>query len=166
MWRIIIGVFIILLGVSALTGVSFLNFFIALVLIAIGVRILSGRKSWNTRWSGRSVSRDNEVNEVAIFSGIEKEIVAENFRGGKVVLIFAGGEIDLRQAKTAEKTMDLEIVAIFGGAKIMVPKEWTVNTLRQAAVLGGVSNDTEKGTGDVVLDLRGATIFGGVEISN
>jgi uncharacterized membrane protein len=166
MWRIIIGVFIILLGISALTGVSFFNFFFAIILIAIGVRILSGRKRGVGSWDSKVISHEDELNEVAIFSPLEKEIAAEHFKGGKVVLIFAGGEVDLRQAKTAKKVIDLEVVAIFGGARIVIPKEWSVNTSKNTAIFGGVSNAAEKGTGDIVLNLKGAAIFGGLEIGN
>lgn len=167
MWRIIIGVFIILLGISALTGVSFFNFFFAIILIFIGVRILSGRHHHGDWHSGDNVvSHEDELREVAIFSPLQKEIVSEHFKGGKVVLIFAGGEIDLRQAKTTEKAIDLEVVAIFGGARIVIPKEWNMNTSKNTAIFGGVSNVAEKGTGDVVLNLKGAAIFGGLEIGN
>ncbi len=166
MWRIIIGIFIILLGISALTGISLFNFFFALILIAIGIRILAGRKQGSVHWDEKSISHENDLNEVAVFSPLNKEVVSENFAGGKIVLIFAGGEVDLRKAKAAGKTVDLEIVAIFGGAKIMIPKEWTVNTSKNVAVLGGVSNETEKGTSDIVLNLKGAAIFGGLEIGN
>jgi len=146
--------------------VSFFNFFFALIFIAIGIRIIIGRKQWNAQWEQRSVAHADEMNEVAIFSPLNKEVVSENFKGGRIVLIFAGGEVDLRHAKTVGKAIDLEIVAIFGGAKIIVPKEWTVNTSKNAAIFGGVSNDAEKGSGDVVLNLKGAAIFGGLEISN
>jgi hypothetical protein len=106
------------------------------------------------------------LNEVAIFSPLEKEIISEHFAGGKVVMIFAGGEIDLRQVKTTAKEIDLEVVAIFGGARIVIPKEWSVNTSKNTAIFGGVSNGAEKGTGDIVLNLKGAAIFGGLEIGN
>jgi predicted membrane protein len=166
MWRIIVGVFIILIGISALTGVSFFNFFFALVLIAIGIRIIVGRKHWYPRWEEKSVSHEDEINEVAIFSPLEKEVVSEHFKGGKVVFAFAGGEIDLRRAKAAGKTVDLDIAAVFGGARIIIPKEWTVNASKNAAIFGGVSNETEKGSGEVILNLKGAAIFGGLEITN
>jgi predicted membrane protein len=166
MWRIIIGVFIILLGVSALTGVSLFNFFFAIILIAIGVRILNGRRRGGESWDKKVISHEDELNEVAIFSPLEKEIISEHFAGGKVVMIFAGGEIDLRQVKTTAKEIDLEVVAIFGGARIVIPKEWSVNTSKNTAIFGGVSNGAEKGTGDIVLNLKGAAIFGGLEIGN
>ena len=46
---------------------------------------------------------------------------------GKLVLfvvIFGGGDLDLSQVKTSEASIDLELVAVFGGARLIVPKNW------------------------------------------
>jgi predicted membrane protein len=164
-----IGVSIVLLGVSALTGISFFNFFFAAVLILIGIRIITGRKYCGYGAYAEDqgpASPEDEVSEVAIFSALKKEVASEDFKGGKVVLVFAGGEIDLSKAKVSGKSVDFEIAAVFGGAKLIVPKEWTVNASKIAAVLGGVSNTTQKGSGDVTLHLKGAAVFGGIEIGN
>jgi predicted membrane protein len=80
-------------------------------------------------------------------------------------MIFGGGEIDLSKARTTEKEIDLEITAIFGGAKLIIPQNWKVNS-KGTAIIGGYDNKTNPGAGDVALNIKGTAIFGGIEIAN
>jgi len=166
MRRIIIGVVLILLGISALTGVSLLNFIVAFILIWVGIRIIArhSHREWRAEGEG-TVSREDSINEVAVFSSLNKTVVSDDFRGGRVVLVFAGGEVDLSQAKTTRPTVDLEVVAVFGGGKLIIPKGWSVNS-SGASIFGGVENRTEKGEGSVILNLKGTAVFGGIEVGN
>lgn len=167
MARIIFGVIVILIGVSVLTGFSLFQFAFSLLLIFIGVRILTGKnRHWDGKWEdAKNISNEDFINEVAIFSPINKTVKSENFKGGKVVMVFAGGEIDLSQAKTSHKEIDMEFIAVFGGGKLIIPKDWRVSS-RGAAVFGGYNNKTEKGESGVTLNLKGAAVFGGIEIVN
>jgi predicted membrane protein len=165
--RLIIGIFLILLGISALTGYSFFQFFFALLLVVIGLRLIVGRTTprHSHEWGGpaRQMYVDT-LNEVVVLSSLNRSVTSTNFQGGKVVTILAGGVVDLSQAKTESKEIFLETTAILGGIKIVVPKEWKVDS-RAAAVLGGVDNRTAPG-GDVQLHVTGAAILGGIEIVN
>src|SRR5262249_575879 len=64
------------------------------------------------------------LNEIAIFSGVEKRIMGKNFSGGRMVAIFGGIEIDLWQAEMEGDEAVLHIDAIFGGVEIRVPDTW------------------------------------------
>lgn len=167
MARIIFGVVIILIGISALTGFSLFQFAFALLLIFIGVKVLTSRsRKWNVKWDDiKSIDNEDVVNEVAIFSPINKVVKSDNFKGGKIVMVFAGGEIDLSHVKTSAKDVDMELVAIFGGGKLIVPKDWRVNS-HGVAIFGGYNNKTEKGESGSTLNLKGAAVFGGIEIVN
>jgi predicted membrane protein len=143
------------------------KFAFALILIVIGIKMVSG-KSWQDHyWDlGQGfVSSEDFVNEVVIFSPLLKSIKSENFKGGKIVAIFGGGEVDLSQVKAAEKIVNMEVVAIFGGVKIIVPKGWRANS-QGTAIFGGYNSKVEPGDGETVLNIKGAAIFGGVEIVN
>jgi hypothetical protein len=167
MAKIIIGILIIILGLSALTGLGLFKFAFALILIVIGIKIVSGG-SWGGRqwdYGEKLVSSEDFINEVVIFSPLLKSIKSENFKGGKIVVIFGGGEVDLSQVKTAEKIVNMEVVAIFGGVKIIIPKGWRVNS-QGTAIFGGYNSKVEPGDGETVLNIKGAAIFGGVEIVN
>jgi len=172
MGRIIAGTILILLGLSALLGISLMKFALAFILIAIGMRVLLGRNMgrghhhWDWDFEANTTTTNEDfLNEVVIFSPLNKTVHSDNFRGGKAVMIFAGGKIDLSQVKTSEKNISLEIVAIFGGGKLIIPKNWKVNS-QGTAIFGGYNNKVETGGSETVLNLKGAAIFGGIEIVN
>src|SRR5215831_14692009 len=81
------------------------------------------------------------LNEIAIFSGIEKRIMGKNFSGGRMVAIFGGIEIDLWQAEMQGDEAVLQIDAVFGGVEIRVPDTWLVSSHGQG-IFGGYSDST------------------------
>ena len=159
-----IGTLIIVIGLSVLIGFPILNLVIAGALIVIGISVISGKKHpWADRES-KTKSYDDYLKEIAIFSPVNKTVDSKNFKGGEVTMIFSGGELDLSGVETDEKKINLEVVAVFGGGKIIVPKGWKVN-VEGTAILGGYDIKTEKEAEDApVLNLKGALIFGGVEV--
>ncbi len=161
---IIIGIILVLLGISAIVGVSLIKFIFAAILILVGLRIISRHESDFDLWH-ESALHENLLNEVAIFSGLHKIVKSDNFKGGKVVLILAGGSIDLREVKTGQKTIKLEFVSVLSGGKLFIPKEWKLD-IRGAQVMGGYENRAAYGSGDTTLVLDGALVLGGLEIEN
>ena len=109
--------------------------------------------------------RQDDINEVAVFSGSAKRVTSSGFTGGKAASIFSGMDLDLTHAKMKGKTAELELVAVFGGLKCIVPKDWHVVT-EGAGVIGGFTNHTAGDGSASKLIIRGAAIFGGVEIVN
>jgi predicted membrane protein len=165
MGRIIAGIILITIGLSAFLGENFVKIAFSIILIALGVRVLTGRRQGFAAFNGeKRTSGEDYLNEAIIFSPIDKAINSENFRGGKVVVVFGGGELDLRGAKPAGENVDMEVVAVFGGLKIMIPENWKVSS-KGTAIFGGYDNHTS-GSGIITLNLKGAAIFGGVEITN
>jgi predicted membrane protein len=167
MGRIIIGTLLILWGLSALFGFPLFHFFFALIVILIGVRILTGRRHWGNweHMNVAAVSQEDLLNEVVIFSPINKAVKSENFKGGFVKMVFAGGVIDLSAVKTQAKEIDLTVKTVFAGLKLIVPKSWKV-TIQGSAVFGGYENKVVPGEGSVTLNLKGSAVFGGIEIVN
>ena len=173
MGRIIIGTLFIVWGLSALLGFDLFRFFFAVVIILIGVRILTGRSYWGgthswgnwEQMNAATVSQEDVLNEVAIFSPINKSVKSENFKGGMIKMIFAGGVIDLSGVKTQQKEIDLTIKTVFTGLKLIVPKGWKV-TIQGSAVFGGYDNRVQPGEAIVILNLKGSAVFGGIEIVN
>ena len=104
------------------------------------------------------------IDEVAIFSPLNKTIVTENFKGGKIVMVFSGGEINLTQAKTEGAEIHLEVASVFSGVEITVPKDWKV---RSAVNIFAGTVDIHQASGDdgpVTLTLRGDAVFGSIEV--
>lgn len=112
--------------------------------------------------------KQDMIDDVAIFGGGNKVIYSDNFKGGSITAIFGGSEIDLTNCKLAEGTSVLDVVAIFGGSTIMVPKTWHIQ-LNVTPLFGGFSNKAAK-IPNVEIDksrtliVKGVAIFGGGEI--
>ncbi len=102
----------------------------------------------------------------SIFSGVNRNVLSKNFKGGKITCIFGGAEVDFMQADI-NGTAVLKMEMIFGGAKIIVPQNWTViNEI--GGVFHGVDDKRKNSSmatdaGKVLL-LKGSAVFGGVEI--
>jgi predicted membrane protein len=170
MGGLIVGIILILIGLSALTGIPFFGIIFAIFLIAIGVRMISRRSvrggwHWDDRGYGaKTASGSRTIDEVAVFGPLNRSYSTEHFNGGKIVMVFSGGEIDLSQVKTDLTEIDLEISSVFSGAGLIIPKDWKIKS-NANIFLGGV--DTSKaqgGDGNVTLVIHGEAVFGGIEV--
>lgn len=143
------------------------------MIIGIGLSLMWG--SIKARKAGlgseQATTGPGALNELAIFSGVEKRIMGKNFRGGRLVAVFGGIEIDLWQAEMEGDEAVLQIDAIFGGVEIRVPDTWLVSSHGQG-IFGGYSDSThlrpptDPAQPRKTLVIRGAAVFGGVEIRN
>ena len=146
------------------------NLFWPSIFIIIGVIfIFTKRRGWNSVATKAAVG-DDYIDYVNVFSGGERQIVSQNFRGGKVTAIFGGSEIDLTRANLAPGRQELELACIFGGTTIIVPDDWNV-TVEVTPVLGGFSDSRKLNPGRIVdtnkqLVIKGAVIFGGGELKS
>jgi predicted membrane protein len=146
------------------------NMFWPSIFIIIGIIfIVSKRKGWGSLISKGTIG-DDYVDYVSVFSGGERQIVSQNFKGGKISAVFGGMEVDLSQAKLAPGRNVLEIACVFGGAELIVPDTWFV-TIEVTPVLGGFSDTRKLHPGRTVdpssqLVIKGAVVFGGGEIKS
>jgi hypothetical protein len=114
---------------------------------------------------------DSYVKEMVIFSGTERRFDSRLFRGGELLAIFGGVNLDLRRAvPDTSQNMVLDAVALFGGIEVRIPENWRV-VMRGTAVFGGYENKTippGPSAGAVVptLVITGSVIFAGVSLKN
>jgi len=147
-----------------------INMFWPSIFIIIGVIfIFSRRKGWNSINTTPMVG-DDYIDYIHIFSGGERQIVSENFRGGKVTAVFGGSEIDLTRATLAPGVSELEIACVFGGTTIIVPDDWNVK-IEVVPVLGGFGDQRKLIPGRTIdttkqLIIKGAVVFGGGEVKS
>ncbi|MGB8194002.1 MAG: hypothetical protein WCF67_18860 [Chitinophagaceae bacterium] len=107
------------------------------------------------------------LDAVSIFGATQKTVLSKNFKGGEVVCVFAGSEINLTQADFPNQ-VKIEMVVIFGGAKLIVPANWEIRS-DTTAILGGIDDNREPSTlgkPEKVLILDGTVICGGIEITS
>jgi predicted membrane protein len=144
------------------------NFFWPALFIVIGVVLLLNSKRLSGVSSYKGESKADIIDIVNIFSGAERQLITDNFKGGKITAIFGGGEVNLTRCSLAPGDNVIEITCIFGGTTIIVPENWNV-IIEVTPILGGFS-DNRKIIGDVMRDntrtlaVRGTVIFGGGDI--
>ena len=147
------------------------NMFWPSIFIIIGVIFIFTKRRGG--WGGVTTTSqigDDYIDYVNVFSGGERQILSDNFRGGKISAVFGGIELDLTKAKLAPGANVLEIACVFGGATIIVPDEWYVK-VEVTPVLGGFGDSRKINPGRIVdpsryLILKGAVVFGGGEIKS
>ncbi len=105
---------------------------------------------------------------VNVFSGGHHNIVSHNLKGGEVVAVFGGCDLNLSQSNF-EGTIIIDVVAVFGGVKIIIPPSWEVRN-EVTAVFGGIDDKRAlmpyQGEPRKVVILKGVALFGGVDIRN
>lgn len=145
------------------------NFFWPALFIVIGIVLLVNSKKTKDGFVNASTSANADmIDYVNVFSGAERQLITDNFMGGKVTSIFGGGDLDLTRSHLAPGTNVLEVTCIFGGNTIIVPEDWNIK-LELTPILGGFS-DSRKLSSTVqtdttrVLIIKGLAIFGGGEI--
>ncbi|MEI9946842.1 MAG: LiaF domain-containing protein [Chitinophagaceae bacterium] len=158
-----------------------------LVLVIVGVAFIFRsfrRPGQQQRWSEKknagmeretialeseeTYSEDDFVNTTCIFGSSKKVVLSKNFKGGDLVNIFGGSEVDLTQADLTDAAT-IEITAMFGGATLIVPSNWEVKSTI-VTIFGGI-NDKRKMPAlsdkpGKKLILKGTVVFGGIEIKS
>jgi len=112
-------------------------------------------------------TQDDFVDSTNIFGGVHKIIMSKDFKGGDMVNIFGGGELNLSQADIKGPVV-LDIVQIFGGLKLIIPADWSIQ-IKMVSVFGGVEDkrlNTTAPNPEKTLIIDGTSIFAGVSISN
>lgn len=115
-----------------------------------------------------SYTKEDYVQTTSVFGGVKKIVISKNFKGGSLVNIFGGTELDLTRSDI-NGTAAIDVTNIFGGAKLIVPSDWVVKS-DAAAIFGGVDDKrrvlSETATGSKTLLIKGTVIFGGIDIKS
>jgi predicted membrane protein len=140
--------------------------------IVIGVLIIFTGSAVSGRIFHREegASGDDFIDILNIFSGGDRQILSQNFTGGKVTSIFGGSKIDLTKAKLGPGISQLDISCVFGGTEIIVPENWSV-VIDVVPVLGGFSDERKISSGSIFdtsrqLIIKGTVVFGGGELKS
>jgi hypothetical protein len=121
------------------------------------------------RWS-RTGSPDADFNGVAILGGFKRRITSKKFKGGSVLSVMGGFQIDLRQADMEGDTATIEAMSFMGGGEIKVPGEWLVS-MEGISLFGAFVDETDQQPSAVPgtqkkLIMKGASMFGGIVVKN
>lgn len=156
------------------------DFLLPMVVITVGLVMIfrpkkkfkeNFQKDWNNSMTSEEPhSTDDSIDSVTIFGGVKKSVFSKNFRGGEIITIFGGTEINFSQADMPNR-IELELTQIFGGAKLIVPPHWRIQTEDIVSIFGGVEDKrpvlpVASYEQDKVLVLKGTNIFGGIDIKS
>ena len=146
------------------------NMFWPAIFIIVGILFIISRRKGFASGTTKGMTGDDYIDYVNIFSGTDRQVVSQNFKGGRISAVFGGTELDLTKARLAPGRNDLEIACVFGGATIIVPDTWYV-TIEVTPILGGFTDSRKLTPGRTVdstsqLVIKGAVIFGGGEIKS
>ena len=161
------------LHISRYYDVDFGEFILPLILIGLGFMILLKRNRTHSiefrhEMGTTQEVKDDKLDDISIFGGSSKFFTSDAFRGGNITAIFGGSEINLSGCKLAEGESIIDVIAIFGGTTIIVPKEWNI-IVDIFPLFGGFGNKGKRDPmlvvdKDRVLRIKGVVIFGGGEI--
>ena len=120
--------------------------------------------------SGYRKYHTDRFKDLSILWGTQKTIISNNFKGGNATSIFGYSEIDLINCKLDNEAVVINILGIFGGSSLIVPKEWNV-VLDVFALFSGLSNKIKRTTETKVdlektLIIKGFVIFGYGEVKS
>lgn len=138
-----------------------------LLIIILGLWVLLGAVGRRSTGKFPGV-RDDDLDAFVMFSGLNRRIESQNFRGGKATAILGGIELDFTQASLAEGKASVELTAILGSLEVRVPKTWQL-LVDAHPVLGGIEDKHRHvpGTEGVqTLHIKATAILGGVEIKD
>ena len=104
----------------------------------------------------------DEVALVSIFRGTSIRPTSRSFRGGSIVSVFGGTEVDLRRAHLASDRAHLRVVNVFGGTELTVPDGWLV-TASSRSIAGGtaIESAVDLPADAPVLAITAVNVFGG-----
>ncbi len=148
------------------------------ILIAIGVLMITRRSRMNRFQSGggnigdgnnRFGPNSDYIDDVSILGGGTKLIQSKNFKGGDITAIFGGSEFSFKDAEISPDGCTIDVFTMFGGSKLIVPENWVVKS-DMFSIFGGFNDKRTLKPDDSdqnkVLYLKGAVIFGGIEIKS
>ena len=111
---------------------------------------------------------EDYLKSTSVFGDVKKTIISKNFRGGEVVTVCGGTDINLIQADI-QQPIAIDVFQIFAGTKIIVPAHWKIHS-DVVSVFGevddkrftqGIPQDEQK-----VVYIKGTSLFGGVTIKS
>ncbi|HQU99856.1 MAG TPA: hypothetical protein PLO59_01795, partial [Bacteroidia bacterium] len=147
------------------------------IMIKPRVNFKNNQTEWNkyeaamgnqsTGASYQSSSASDFVEASAVFGSVKKIVVSKDFKGGELNAVFGSAELNLIQADITQ-IVELEVNAVFGGTRLIVPTHWEIKS-ELTAVLGGIEDkrhiirNPEAGSNKFLV-LKGNAVFGGIEI--
>jgi predicted membrane protein len=145
------------------------QYFWPLLVIGVGLTIIFQSRFRKSRLLfGSNADNGEQLDITSVFNGVKRNVNSKSFNGGDIVTIFGGAEINLMQSDFAGQ-IQIDATVVFGGLKLIVPKNWEVRT-EATSIFGGIDDKRQSAVNvlpdDKVLIISGTVLFGGLDIVN
>lgn len=165
--------------VNDVMDLSLAQLFWPIVIITVGLFMIFNprrrQRRCRNRWAAEYYSRTHDTPEdyldsVSVFGNVKKNVISKDFKGGELVCVFGGGELNLTQADINGKIV-VDLTMVFGGAKLIVPANWQVQSSEIVSIFGGVEDKRPIHSNasiepEKILILKGTCLFGGITIKS
>ncbi|MGD2044427.1 MAG: hypothetical protein PVJ28_12315 [Acidimicrobiia bacterium] len=138
--------------------------FIFKLLRAVFVAVVGAAVAAKLLLESNAEPTTEEIDLVSIFEGQHLRSKADPFYGGKVMAMFGGVILDLRQATPAPTGVYVDLVVALGGVSLVVPEGWRVK-FEGNMIAGGFQDETRTTADEDVptVTLTGIVFMGGVQ---
>ena len=136
-----------------------------LILVFIG-----GTLVWRAWKGGAGSGRPTggpRIDASAFLAGSQRKVVTDRFSSIEINAVIAATTLDLRTAKLADGSGEVDVYAMWGGIDLLVPKEWKV--VSEVTPILGVFQDSTtvpEDPGAPTLLVRGSVVMGGIDVRN
>ncbi|MCY3565464.1 MAG: LiaF-related protein [Gammaproteobacteria bacterium] len=173
-WLVIIFGAVLIVSQIGLFGLSFSELFVPLILVTVAFFLVNPRNLLPRSLNTANEDLDPDQQEIKLFAfmgGGELNFHSKRLKGGEVMAIWGGYEIDFSDADMEGDSMQLHVYCVMGGVEIKVPANWNVEKSGALCIMGGFSNKTRNMAEELnlpskTLVVTGLALMGGGEIRN
>ncbi len=138
------------------------------LLIVGGAAILIQQRRGKSDDSSKSLQYlADSFDVLCLFSGTERRLTTQSFKGGDVTAAFGGADINLTDVQVEDKPAVINVIAFCGGVSFKASPD-TIIVNRTVAIFGGSSDERKQRkqlpdeSADIVI--KGFLMFGGMGI--
>ena len=173
-WLVIVFGAVLIVSQIGLFGLSFGDMVAPMILITVAFFLVNPRNLLPRRLNTSNDELDPNQQEIKLFAfmgGGELNYHSKQLKGGEVMAIWGGYDLDFSDADMEGDSMQLNLYCIMGGIEITVPANWKVEKSGAMCIMGGYSNKTrdmaeELNLPSKTLVVTGLALMGGGEIRN
>lgn len=173
-WLVIVFGAVLIVSQIGLFGLSFGDMVAPMILITVAFFLVNPRNLLPRRLNTSNDELDPNQQEIKLFAfmgGGELNYHSKQLKGGEVMAIWGGYDLDFSDADMEGDSMQLNLYCIMGGVEITVPANWKVEKSGAVCIMGGYSNKTrdmaeELNLPSKTLVVTGLALMGGGEIRN
>ena len=173
-WLIAVFGAVLIISQLGLMGLSFGEMMAPMILVTVAFFLVNPRNLLPRKLNTSNEDLDPNQQEIKLFAfmgGGELNYTSKDLKGGEIMAIWGGYDIDFSEADMDGESMELALYCIMGGVEITVPANWTVEKRGAMAIMGGFSNKTRDMAEELnlppkTLIVTGLALMGGGEIRN